>query len=346
MFWFGLPAHETSPATWGARAIDDSRTFDLVPDRQSFHGEDDHVNALLTVLNDLGLLAKARAAWDALKAAGEVSPREAKLVTLYEDWFVVVEANTNGSCGYVNLRAYFKPEGYTSKRLRGYPEGGPDAIKPGTAVWSNDDLPAVGEVIYATGAGWASKDGRMEVLGYAVEHGHLHVVGRLLSPTEKWKDQAADIEKRSGHAAYFNVMGREWKRFTTEAQGYLAIADKAEVERVNAIEDRDVRRSTFRKLMQTKSERHAHVREVYMVLLRDGQEAALVDRQYQSVGTMADAEAREFIARSVVTNTWEGYSLTQYPHLGQGMAVWVACPGSPDADHSEARPGSEALAAL
>jgi len=183
MFWFGLPAHETAPATWGARAIDGGTTFDLVHDRQSMSGDPEHIRAMAVVLNDLGVLNKARERWDALKASGEVRGSKPGLVTLYEDWVVKVEANTNGSHGHVYLRAYFKPEGHTFKRLRNYPKGGADAIEAGTMVWSRDEVPAVGEVIYAKCAGWASKDGKMEVLGHAVEHGHLHVVGRLLNPT-------------------------------------------------------------------------------------------------------------------------------------------------------------------
>lgn len=147
--------------------------------------------------------------------------------------------------------------------------------------------------------------------------------------------------------SYFNVMGNEWEALSTEAYGYTDAADAAELKRAFDIEDREQRRAMLRTLRTTKKARYAHIREVYMVMLRKkGQDALLVDRQYTAIGTLPDGEARALINRSVVTNITADYSLTQYPEQGAGTCLWLAFPNSPEADHSDARTGSEALAQL
>lgn len=323
MFWFGLPAVETSPATWGARAIDDGRTFGLLGDRQSMAGEPEHLDALTSVLNDMGVLAKCQETFGRMKAAGEVRGDRADLVTLYEDWFVKVEANTNGSHGYVYLRAFIKPEGYTCERVRTFSED----LPAGQVVWSCDELPVVGEVVFS--ASWVSKDGLHTVLGYAVEHGHLLVICRVNNPTEKWQTQQASTMKHDGRVAYMNLMGQEWARPITEANGYSEAADAAALTKAQDIEDRDLRRDTMRQLVRNRRNRYAHVREVYVVIFREGREALLVNRQYSPVGTMPVEEAKALVARSVVGSTWEDYSLSDVPE-SKGMAIWLAYPGSSD----------------
>jgi hypothetical protein len=329
---WGLAAPEGTPASWGARAIDDPSTFGLLGDRQSVTGGEPHRAALVSMLNG-GVLPKARAEWGRLKAAYEVSGSEPKLVTLYEDFLVKVEANTNGSHGYVYLVAYIKPEAYTATRLRGYPNGNPDDTPEGSLVWSNDELPEVGETILATNAGWASSNGRMTVMGYAAENGHLFVVGSLENPTEQYTaqcDRQAAQGAENGKpptGSLWNVMGREFKRFRVEANGFGEAAEVAEIEKVRAIEDRDDRRAAMKALRTSRKARFAHVTEVYVALFpNDGSDAVLADRQYTPVGTMPVEEAKALVMRSVVGNTWEDYTIEGT----KGTAVWLAYPGSSD----------------
>lgn len=339
MSWFGLPAVEDSPATWGARAIDDGRTFGLLGDRQSALGEPEHRKALVTVLNDMGVMAKCQERFGQMKSTGEIRGDKANLVTLYEDWFVKVEANTNGSHGYVYLRAYIKPAGYTCERVKGYREDLPE----GQAVWSCDELPKVGEVVYSSS--WTSEDNLHTVLGYTVEHGHLFVVAKVNKPTDKWKAQQATGLEKEGRVSYMSIMGREWARPSIEANGYCEVADTATLDKIRDIEDRDVRRETLRRHVRTRSERHGHITEVYMVLFRKDQGAMLVNRQYTPVGTLPVEEAKALVARSVVGSTWEDYSLSNVPN-SKGMAVWIAHPGSSDTRTWEAKDSAAVVAAL
>jgi len=207
-YWWGLGPVEGAPATWGARAIDDGETFGLLGDRQSFDGEKEHREALRTVLNDMGVLKLAQEEFCRLKDSLKIRGDQDNLVTLYEDWFVKVEGNTNASHGYFYVRAYIKPGGYTVKRV---PEWDPEGMPEGTAVWSCDELPEVGEVIYSQTC-WAAEDGLLTVLGYAVAADHLHVVCSVNNPVGQWGKQQADSIERDGKVAWVNVMGREWRR--------------------------------------------------------------------------------------------------------------------------------------
>ena len=339
---FGLTPIENSPATWGARAIDDGKTFGLLPDRQSFDGEQAHVDALLHVLNKMGVLKLAQAEFGRLKSTGEIRGDVANLVTLYEDGFVKIEANTNASHGYVYVRGYIKPAGYTAKRVTAYR----DDLPEDEAVWSCDELPEVGETIHATSADWASRDSKMVVLGYGVLCGHLHVIGYLPNPTEQWVEQAARNLKETGRVSHYNVMGREWARPMVVAQGYCEITDSVAITKIMETEDRETRREAVRRFRKGRSStRHAHVTEVYMVLFRRGRDAMLVNRQYTPVGTMPVAEAKDLVARSVVGSVWEGYSLSNVPN-STGTGVWIAYPGSSDTRTWEAADSTAVVAAL
>jgi len=103
--WWGLPVPEGVSVAWGARAIDDGKSFGLLPDRQSMVGEDDERNALAGQLNG-GVLAACQKEFARLKNSWEISGRENKQVTLYDKDGLRVEGNTNASFGYFYVRAY------------------------------------------------------------------------------------------------------------------------------------------------------------------------------------------------------------------------------------------------
>lgn len=217
MYWFGLRPDGDSRAIWGARAIDsmhasfrvdcglqdpDRGTLSLLPDRQSFEGDAADLAALTALLNDCDILRRAQERWRELKAGGEVSGSEASRKTLFEGPLIRVDANTNGSHGYVYLAAWLKPAADLSELRRGLNEDG-DA-----PVWSCDAAPpAVGDVVRLTSC-WATDDAepKMTVLGCTVEHAHLHVWGRLHNPRARWLDQCA----RGPWPPVWNIMGREW----------------------------------------------------------------------------------------------------------------------------------------
>ncbi len=104
--WFGLPPIDEDTTTWGARAISTGGGgIDILHDRQSWQGDIEDRKALSAKLN-AGPLGDAINQWRELMSQGEVSDAEPELVTIYFADGLVIEANTNGSYGYVYLRAY------------------------------------------------------------------------------------------------------------------------------------------------------------------------------------------------------------------------------------------------
>lgn len=107
-YWWGLPLPDDITVGWGARAIDDGKTFGLLPDRQSMKGDDDERKALAQRLNSV--LPTCQKEFARLKNTFEISGRESKLVVLYDEDGLRVEGNTNGSYGYFYVRAYARQE--------------------------------------------------------------------------------------------------------------------------------------------------------------------------------------------------------------------------------------------
>jgi hypothetical protein len=103
---WGLDAPQATLAMWGARAISLQTGFDLLHDRQDIQGQEPHRGALIALLNDKGILARARKTWVTLKNRGEVRDDESRRVVLVDHPSIRVEASTNGSYGYVYLVAY------------------------------------------------------------------------------------------------------------------------------------------------------------------------------------------------------------------------------------------------
>ena len=104
-YWWGLPLPDGVAVGWGARAIDDGRSFGLLPDRQSMQGNDEEREALAQRL-DGSVLAACQREFARLKNTWEIRGNERNLVTLYDKDGLRVEGNTNASYGYFYVRAY------------------------------------------------------------------------------------------------------------------------------------------------------------------------------------------------------------------------------------------------
>jgi hypothetical protein len=116
---------ESAKAAWGARAILTERGADLLPDRQSLIGESEEKERLKNVLNGsppgTGVLNSMQQEIRRLVKAdllcitpryGYDEPRDYKdkpdEFVLADENGVVVIGNTQGSCGYIYLAAFFK----------------------------------------------------------------------------------------------------------------------------------------------------------------------------------------------------------------------------------------------
>lgn len=108
--WDECPAD--AKIAWGARTIIDEHggeyRIDLVWDRQSTRGAEDHKNELTAFcekLNDGVLRETFKKATELLRDR-EMMQHEAGLFTLYDNDGVKVMGNTNGSCGYLYVIAF------------------------------------------------------------------------------------------------------------------------------------------------------------------------------------------------------------------------------------------------
>jgi hypothetical protein len=96
-----LPDNAT--AAWGARLIiTQTGDVDIVHDRQHAVGNDDDIDDLLNWLNNVPWRQSLS---DMLKSH-QVSTREGAEVTVYQDPYIVVRGNSNGSHGYFYICAY------------------------------------------------------------------------------------------------------------------------------------------------------------------------------------------------------------------------------------------------
>lgn len=102
----GLPDGTT--VAWGARAILNSGTVDLVHDRQSTIGTGPELDELLALLNsgvNARWIARVKELCDGLEMRGG----KAEHFELYVDQDVTVVANTKASHGYLYIAAYLTP---------------------------------------------------------------------------------------------------------------------------------------------------------------------------------------------------------------------------------------------
>jgi hypothetical protein len=96
---------ENAPAAWGARLIvTQTGDVDIVGDRQHAVGAEDDIDILL---NRLGNEPWLQSLSDML-INGIVSTREGLDVTVYEDAYIMVRGNSNGSAGYFYIAAWLK----------------------------------------------------------------------------------------------------------------------------------------------------------------------------------------------------------------------------------------------
>jgi hypothetical protein len=101
----GLP-DEPFTAAWGCRAIvTQGGLVDVLPDRQSWRGDDAAIDALLAKLNG-GLNIKWKDETAGLFRGCDMSTGTAEEFTLLDEDGVVVKANTMGSGGYLYVCAY------------------------------------------------------------------------------------------------------------------------------------------------------------------------------------------------------------------------------------------------
>jgi hypothetical protein len=106
---FGLSAAvpENAPAAWGARLIvTQSGDVDLVPDRQSMIGPEIEQKRLAEHLN-AGALKMIKEQIGAYLKGYRMLTREGEEIEVYSDDLIVARANTNGSCGYCYVAAWF-----------------------------------------------------------------------------------------------------------------------------------------------------------------------------------------------------------------------------------------------
>jgi len=172
-------------AKWGARCIwpqgyaygvsggvsGGVTPLDILHDRQSWYspegGEADQ-QALRTLLNRCGLLKVIQARMVAYVRQRHVTTSEANEVVLYENDFVKAVGNSNGSYGYFYLTVYIKPPPDLTKLIV---ENEPDrATEQGGKVWSNENLPRVGDRIRLNsrmGEGFRGEE--VTVLAHAAE---------------------------------------------------------------------------------------------------------------------------------------------------------------------------------
>ena len=126
---WGLNAHPSdAPAYWGARAIlkADQRVtnpIDLLHDRQCGGGP--MYSVLSSLLNDAGGMEIAQARVYALLNNYIMHPEDHELFTIIDNDMMTMQVNTNGSCGYLYLSAWLKPE----------------AFDVSDAAWSGADAP-------------------------------------------------------------------------------------------------------------------------------------------------------------------------------------------------------------
>lgn len=102
----GGEAGRVRAVAWGARLIvDEGGHVDFVHDRQSQIGADQPLQRLLDYLNANDIPTERRIA-DMLQRR-VMRTSVAQDFTIYADGVVIVRANTNGSCGYCYVVAYF-----------------------------------------------------------------------------------------------------------------------------------------------------------------------------------------------------------------------------------------------
>ena len=151
---YGLASHvePDAIAAWGARTIihaDMLDYVDFVPDRQ---GADTgpHATHLLTLINTRCPLPALRLLIAAHRRAGALRFDQAGTVTLYEDPQLTIDADTNGSYGYVYVTAWLRAVEHASFWYPPVPDPQPgmpywlDVIREVNRALTTADTPALG----------------------------------------------------------------------------------------------------------------------------------------------------------------------------------------------------------
>lgn len=119
----------------------------------------------------------------------QMTSHESGLFTLYDDGFIVIKANTNGSHGYVYIIAYAKHDVIDAEAVRPpsekpeFNEDGSPKSAPDDVFWSGPrPIPVVGERVNII----RPDVGRALVIGYRVVHNYLHLITIPESELPKW----------------------------------------------------------------------------------------------------------------------------------------------------------------
>jgi len=191
---------------WGARAIfnpRDTHPMDLLPDRQSFHGDADEWLNLQYLLHN-GVLEAAQARLAAYVRKGTVRRDTRNEVVLYDTTLIKVVGNTNASHGYFYVTAFIKPVDY-AKHVPDGVERALDEFAEGEFRWSGPRIPAVGEEV-ALGGNYPNprhRGKRVRVLAHAVAAKHLFLAVHPVEPSEHeraMKDRLLAALRGEGHA--------------------------------------------------------------------------------------------------------------------------------------------------
>lgn len=106
--WWGLRPEEGVKVAWGARAIDEGRSFGLLSDRQSIHGGDVKDRMALAEKLDGGVLRACQKRFAELKNEYKLQGSSSDEYVLYESDDVIVRASPLGSHGYIYLVAEWR----------------------------------------------------------------------------------------------------------------------------------------------------------------------------------------------------------------------------------------------
>ena len=100
-------APDDARAIWGARTILEAGSFSIVSNRQDINGESADCKILADALNTW-ILEKCRQTVSELLRTDQMRASQRNQFELYDGPSFRVVANTQGSCGYLYVTAWFK----------------------------------------------------------------------------------------------------------------------------------------------------------------------------------------------------------------------------------------------
>lgn len=101
-------APDDARAVWGARTILEAGSFSIVNNRQDIHGITAGDCKDLAAALNTRILDDCRQVVSNLLRSSQMRGNEREQFELYDDTYFRVVANTQGSCGYLYVTAWFK----------------------------------------------------------------------------------------------------------------------------------------------------------------------------------------------------------------------------------------------